>query len=132
METLIEHIFKTITESDAEYKEVGTVSEDLRLRYVKMIKDKDKLVQQVKLQKDMYEAEMELKLLKEYGDRIQFHEELKDVIWREITDELKVDPKKNYSINRETGLISEKLRNKEGSPTDKFISKLKLAGRMPK
>jgi hypothetical protein len=118
-------------DQDTEKKEIGSISKDLLLRFQKMIKEKDKLTNEMEVQMDVYKSEMELKMLKEFGDRVDYFTNLKDELWLEITNELDVPEERDYSLNNKTGIVSEKIKKgDDDDPTSEFIKKLKLAKRM--
>jgi hypothetical protein len=131
IEDFIDSIVKGIIDNDMEKKKIGSISQELCVKFKKMIKDKENLTNEIKVQVDVYEAEIKLKLLKEYGSRIDFYSELKDELWLEISKELNIPEEGNYSLNHTTGVVSEKIKKGDSSPTDDFIRKLKLAKRMP-
>jgi len=126
IEDFVESLVKNIVDRDFEKKQIGIVSNELCIKFQKMAKEKENLTHEMKVQQDVYEAEMELKLLKEYGTRMNFYADLKNELWLEITKELGVPEEGSYSINRVTGIVSEKIRKDNGiNSTDDTIREFK-------
>jgi hypothetical protein len=133
IEEFVNSIVSGIIDKDTEKKEIGKISEELKLKFQKMVKEKDILANKMQMQQDVYKAEMELKLLKEFGDRVDFYADLKDELWLEITNELGVPEEGNYSLNHKTGIVSEKIKKGSGKDSkEDVMRKLQLSKRPEK
>lgn len=114
--------------ADYEHVEIGKVSNELKNKYRKLIQAKEDLSQEMKVRKEVLEAELELQLYREFNDRIEEHKDQKDAMWMEIEKELGITEDKDLTIDRKTGMVSEKIKktkSPEQNASEIFFQKLK-------
>ena len=121
LDSLFELISNSITDSQYDKVTIGKISETLRVRFAKMGKEKEMIVREMKTRKEILEAEMELKLFKEFNERIEAHSEEKDACWIAATKELNIPEEGRYSCNFKDGTISEKVSKKD-APDNPFTN----------
>jgi len=113
LDSLFELISNSITDSQYDKVTIGKISENLRVRFAKMGKEKEMIAREMKTRKEILEAEMELKLFKEFSERIEAHSDEKDACWLAASRELNIPEEGRYSCNFKDGTISEKVTKKD-------------------
>jgi hypothetical protein len=121
LDSLFEMLGSAISDSQYDKVTIGKISETLRVRFAKMGKEKEMIAREMKTRKEILEAEMELKLYKEFNDRAETHSEEKDACWLAATKELGVSDDGRYSCNFKDGTISEKVP-KKNAPDNIFTN----------
>lgn len=109
---LLNILGKAISDSSYDKVDIGSISDELRKRFIKMGKDKEILGQEMKTRKEILESELELKLFKEFNERIDGYDELKTELWEAAEKELGLPSDGNYSMNFKTGVVSKKVQKK--------------------
>lgn len=112
LDSLFEMLGSAISDTQYDKITVGKISETLRIRFAKMGKEKEMTAREMEARKEVLEAEMELKLYKEFNERIEAHSDEKDACWLAATKELNVSDDGRYSCNFKDGTISEKVPKK--------------------
>ena len=121
LDGLLEMIGSVISDTQYDKVTIGKISETLRIRFSKMGKEKEMIAREMKTRKEILEAEMELKLFKEFNERIEAHSEEKDACWIAATKELNIPEEGRYSCNFKDGTISEKVSKKD-APDNPFTN----------
>jgi hypothetical protein len=106
---------KVIMEQSYEKVPVGNISKELCLKFRDMHRKKDEVEKELETRKEILQAEMELKLYKEFREKMETFDEEKSLLWDEATKELGVDPEDSYSVDFKVGIVSKKVKKERGS-----------------
>lgn len=115
---LLEFLESISPEMETEKVAIGKISEELRLRFTAMKKERDNLRKELSTRKDILEAEMKLKLYQEFNDRSDSNMDEKSACWDLATKELNLNPDGNWTVDFKTGILSEKVSKKEQKESD--------------